>query len=224
MATSPTGKSLEVSGPRAVLVGVCLILGPALNLVGDVLAPTYGETVATHFAAVASQLGRHVGSVSLWLLALILEAPAVLGLAAIAGTSAREARLGRGMALTGLGAFLVLYLYEIKLASLASGPGPLNTGSVERVMTGGSYLAVLFLSQLWFFGLIALALALRRAEIGPRAVPVLVLAGAALGLVSLYLIPSRPAAIAASALLAAGLGIAGVELLRGRLGPAAGRS
>jgi len=225
VALPPASEKLGVTGPRVVLVGACLIVGPLLNLLGDLFAPPLGQSAATHFEAVASHLDRQVASVSLWLAALILEGPAVLGLAAIAGgRSVPQSRYGRGMALTGLGAFVVLTLYEVKLASMASSPGPGDAAAVERVVSGGSYLAVLFLSQLWFFGLIALAIAVRRAETGPRAAPVLILAGAALGLVALYLLPSRPTGIAASAMLAAGLGLVGVDLLRGHLRPASGRS
>lgn len=204
-------------GRGALAVGACLVLAPLLNLAGDVIAPPYGDSIAGHLAGIAARPQAHAGSVALWLASMTAAVPAVIGLGALAGgRGVLAARLGRGMALTGLGALTVLTAYELKLSWLVSESSPVASRAVESVMTGGSFAALEVLAQLWFLGLLALALALRTAQVGPRAVPWLVVAGAVGGLVAFGGAP-RALGLAASAALVAGLGSLGVELLRGRI-------
>jgi hypothetical protein len=200
---------------HAVLVGSCLVVAPALNAIGDALTPAYAPEVADALAGMAAHPRRHFAASGLWLVSLLVEVPAVVGLGALGGGRAVPlARFGRGMALTGMGALAVLTVHQVKLGVMAAGERPVDTGAVERVTDSGSYAALVLLSELHLLGLVALALALRRASVGPAAATGLVVAGA-VGLLLASYVPSRALYVGASFVLAAGLAAIGVRLLRG---------
>jgi hypothetical protein len=197
---------------RRTVAGLCLIAGPLLILLGDLIAPTTPDGTREYLAFVAAHQTQGIVSTFLFFTGLLLLVPGVLGsLTPIRGRGVVLAHVAAVVATVGLVAFAGLVLSSFWEIELAQSP---NRDVAIAVYDGveASAIAVFFVVGFagTALGLVLFAAACWRAGLVRVWVPVLVVAGFA----TIVIGSDDTVGLVGNALLLAGLAAVGLKALR----------
>jgi hypothetical protein len=216
---------LNTNDPGALrrrLAGLCLVVGPLLLLLASIIEPEGSNENRQQLQNIADSTGAAEWSTTLWVLGFVLVAAGLVGLVAAfrgrGATLANIALIPAFLGVTCLAAISTTTFFDVALVE------NLSIDQAVHVQKGAEdnidgFIPILVLALLGtLIGFILLAIALFRSKIVPVFVPVLIVVGLVLLVLSEE---SKALSIAANAALAAGYCTAGLTLMRGRAGDAA---
>ena len=201
------------------LTGWALVIAPLLIVTGEVLHPQRSAVPARQLAIVAQHPGAWYASHLLLFAGIVLTLPAVAGLVVLLGGRARRlAAVGAGLAVTGIACFAGLLTIGFVVWQMASQDADRSQMAAlfSRLFHAPGFIIPFQAVPLTFAaGMVILAIALNRAAVTPRWVALSLGAGAT-GLSLVGIVPGAAYAIAASAVLAAGMAPIGKLILTGK--------
>jgi len=205
------------------LTGWALVLAPLLILTGEVLHPQRSAVPARQLEIVAQHPGTWYASHLLLFAGIVLTLPAVAGLLFLLGGRARRlAAVGAGLAVTGIACFVGLLTIGFVVWQMASQDADRSQMAAlfSRLFHAPGFIIPFQAVPLAFAaGMVILATALHRAAVTPPWAA-LSLGVGAVGLSLVGIVPGAAYAIAASAVLAAGMAPIGKIILTGNASPA----
>ncbi|MBD0328499.1 MAG: hypothetical protein ICV64_00115 [Thermoleophilia bacterium] len=198
---------------RRTAAGLCLLAGPLLILLGDLISPATPDGAREYLAFVAEHQTVGIVSTFLFFSGLVLLVPGVLGsLTPIRGRGVVLAHVAAILATVGLMAFAALVTTSLYDVELAKSPDRAAAAAVYEGVEDGPAAWALFLPGFLgtALGLVLFAAAYWRARLVAPWVPLLVLGG----FVTIMAAPNEAVSVAGNAVLVAGLAAIGLRVLR----------
>lgn len=168
---------------RRLVAGLCLIVAPAVLLIGAALHPQIERDGAGHLAVVAENPDRYYAAHAILLVGIALFLPAILGLMHLLRPRATAfGHLGTGLAMVGLfGAAAIVAVDGIAVTQMAQPEANAEemAALVDRIKESAGLRAIAVVSAMsWAIGMLLLAYGLWHARRVRPLVAVLVAAAA----------------------------------------------
>lgn len=201
---------------RKTVAGWCMVAGPLLLLVGQVLHPEQKDDVGAQLAVAADHLDRWFVAHLLILVSIALAVPAILGLMhMLREREVAYGHVGGGLALLGLLAFTGIVAIDgfVGWQAAAGGDRAAMTALFERLNDAAGFVIPFFIVSFGFMlGLVVLAIGLYRARAAQGWMAAFLAVAAVLFVLEVVLV-SNVLGILAGAFLLVGLGSIGRQVL-----------
>jgi len=153
---------------RRTLAGTCLILGPAVLVVAEILHPRQDDDAATALANIAGSTTSQYWAHALALIATTLAIPAVLGIVHLTRGRAVLTHLGGALAIVGLIAIAALVGTEFVLWQAAKNPDTAAmTVLLDQLLESSGLVPLYIVTLAYPVGFLLLGIALQLTRTAP---------------------------------------------------------